>query len=777
MKLSLPSIFGKKEKPEHYLALLLRDEKISAVVFEVIAAKIKVIGKNEEYFKDSIENITEEELIDTMDKAISIAESSLPENTETLKTVFGVKQNWVEQSKIKHEYLVKLKKASDDLGLSPIGFLVIQEAITHHLQQEEGAPVSAILIEVDKKNITVSLVRAGKIIETKTTKIEDPIPKTTDRILHHFTDYEVLPSRIIIYNDKENEELAQEFIGHTWSKSLPFLHVPQIVNLPRGFDSQAILFGAATQMGFEVLGEDAQKEKLVTDGSRTRIEEKIIETDKKPEKINIEEESFGFVKELDVLKTEIKPEEIPEEIGEKIKKEEIEKSEERFENPRGFKQTQEKDEKQKPQKETIEETNAPEEIQINYRMKEKRNIFKNIFALPIRIIRIIPFKKMFSSSFLKSGNKIIFIPPVIITLLILLFVFYIFYLGAEVTLNINPKSVEKNQDISFVIDKKTDFSKNIIAGKPISVSESGDTSTPATGKKETGDKAKGSITLYSRFTEEKTLPAGTTIVSPNDLHFTLDKDVTISSGSGDASSLPVTKKADVTAKEIGKEYNLPSGTKFTISSYPTATIVAKNDSAFSGGTKKEITIVSKDDVDKLTDEVTKKFEKKAKDDIIKKINSDSSIIPVFSDITLSKKQFSKKPGDETSSVSLKATIDYTVLSYLNEDLKSFSANLLKNDIQDMVINNLDPSIKNPKIKNEKEVTGTIAIKASLLSKIDEKKMTEKIKGKSFKEAKEVLSKLPQVSGSSIFLSPNIPFLPEILPQKARNIKIIINSND
>ena len=51
----------------------------------------------------------------------------------------------------------------------------------------------------------------------------------------------------------EAEKLQQEFITHKWSHELGFLHVPQITNLPANFDARAVLSGAATQMGFEIL--------------------------------------------------------------------------------------------------------------------------------------------------------------------------------------------------------------------------------------------------------------------------------------------------------------------------------------------------------------------------------------------------------------------------------------------------------------------------------------------------------------------------------------------
>src|SRR3989344_289542 len=144
---SLPR-FKKQEKSEYFLALLLRDEKVSAVILEESEGKMRTIGSHEELFSSSIEQIPEGEWLTILDKAISKAEESLPTAVETHKTVFGVKEEWVEESRIKKEYLSRLKKASEELDLSPLGFLVITEAIVHLIQQEEGAPVTAILADI-----------------------------------------------------------------------------------------------------------------------------------------------------------------------------------------------------------------------------------------------------------------------------------------------------------------------------------------------------------------------------------------------------------------------------------------------------------------------------------------------------------------------------------------------------------------------------------------------------------------------------------------------------
>ncbi|MEM4271208.1 MAG: hypothetical protein QXO70_03900, partial [Candidatus Pacearchaeota archaeon] len=213
---SLPK---QKEKPEYFLALVLRNELVNAVIFEVLAGKVKVIGQHKEYFSNLIEDIPPEELLDKIDKSITTIESSLPQPLETIKTIFGIKENWVEDNKIKKDYLIKLKNISDKLSLAPIGFIIIFEAIAHLIQKEEGAPATLILVETGKKIVSVALIRAGKIIEVRSSQPLENIPATVDTILKHFTSAEVLPARIVIFDGDEDK--TQEFINHRWSKTLP----------------------------------------------------------------------------------------------------------------------------------------------------------------------------------------------------------------------------------------------------------------------------------------------------------------------------------------------------------------------------------------------------------------------------------------------------------------------------------------------------------------------------------------------------------------------------
>ncbi|MBI2074638.1 MAG: baseplate J/gp47 family protein [Candidatus Levybacteria bacterium] len=771
MKLPFSFPFGKKEKPEYFLALLLREEKANAVIFEELLGKIRIVGEHEKYFTNSLESATTDELLEVLDEAISTAESSLPENAVTHKTIFGVNENWVEDSKIKKDYLVKLKKISESLELSPIGFLVIHEAIAHLMQKEEGAPVSAILIEVAHKSLGVSLLRAGRLLETKRTKLEDSIPKTTDRILHHFTNYEVLPSRIVIFDGEKVEQLSQDFIGHTWSKSLPFLHVPQITALSKSFDAKAVLFGAATQMGFELLREFQDEQELEIKqkpiSKKAKMEEKEQENKIIKEEMEELEEDFGFLREKDIslsMHDKLDTKENSEDEEDKVIEEEI---------------VAKRDDRQKNKTSS---KIMPLSV-FSQSVKILLSLAKKIFAgfSKINLGKILPFISVKKIPFIFGKGKIIFIPPLIVALFIIVVILYIFKLKSTITLTFNPKTIEQNQDILFSADTPTDFSKNIIKTDTIEVDEEGQISIPTTGKKEVGDKAKGSITIYNIDPAGgQTFSKDTVVKAPNGLQFLTDNSVNISSASGDPISgiVPSTTKISITAKDIGKEYNLPSGTKFTVDQKSANTVVAKNDAALSGGNKKEINIVAKTDLDKLTEELPRNLQDKAKEDFNKKISSGNELIPDIINISLDKKDFDKNAGDQAETVTLKGSVAFQGISYSKSDLEALAKNILKSKEQDMTFLQNDFKFDLQKIqnKNEKGVEAKLDIKAFLVPKVDDKNLTEKISGKSFEDAKSVLLKLPQISSIDISLSPSLPFLPKILPRVPKNIIFSVKTN-
>lgn len=798
MKLPVPTLFSKKEKTEYFLSLLLRDEKASAVILEELEGKIHIIGKHEEYFSTSVENVPLSEMLEVLDKTISKAEEALPPNLETEKTVFGVKENWVEDKKIKKEYLLKLKQVSDELHLKPIGFLVIAEAIAHLIQEEEGAPFTGIIAEVGKRAVTLTLFRASKSIETHSDDIDESVPKTVDALLKKFTSSDILPSRVIIFNGLRSEALAQEFIAHQWSRSLPFLHMPQVAVLPGNFDARAVVFGAAEQMGFEIIGSIVDKTAHEIRTLPTHSEEKATghtkphaakedseeETEKVEEKkVSGEDDdtfpksgdNFGFVMEKDVAES---------------KKEKVDEGEEDA-SPTGESEATTEADDDTPSRRFREDENTPKKDHAEFAVaqgeedaQEDRErvpssiagVLATVTALFAGIPRVLG--SLPRPTNIGGGNKLLLIPPVVLILIIGIIVFYFFQAKATVTLSLQPKMIDETETVTFATTGGNNFEDKVIQAQNISTTLSGSATSAVTGKKEIGDKAKGSVTIFNSDDAKKTLAAGTVIKSSNDLEFTIDKEVSVASASGDIFSgiKSGTTKAEVTASKFGTEYNLPSNTKFSIAGG--GSLAAKNDAAFSGGTKKNVTVVSKKDLEKLAAELPKSLEGKAKEDLEKKISDDGILLPDFTSVTLTKKSYSKKEGEEAKELKLTADVAFDAIAYKKSDLNEFAQALLKDRTtsdQAIAKDTISAEATDIKEEDEGEIAATLAIKAGLLPKLDNKEIVTKILGKSVDEANTTLADLPQVSDAQIQFSPNIPFLPKLLPRREGNISVVIKN--
>lgn len=769
MKLPIPFLKNKQIESKYFLALLLAQDKIASVILEEVEGKVKIVGKHEEHLTTPLESITQDALITLVDKTISKAEEVLPPDIETHKTVFGVKDSWVdkESKKINKDHLAKLKKVCDSLDLTPIGFMVISEAIANLLQVEEGAPLSAILITLSKTTVHLTLFRGGQITESISGTLEHHAPVAVDMLLKKFT-APVLPTKIILGASKEATHLAKEFNSHTWSKSLPFLHIPQITVLPEDFDARAVVYGAAHQMGFDVLGLESFAQTDLPDDQEKQENEELVDGIDPVEKTPLDPtplvpdqgENFGFVAEEDIAKTTpVHHEAIKHSRNEAVQTEhEPHVNLQTHHEPASF-------------DENAETTPRSEEI-------KKRNVLSNIIAFipPISLPKGLKLPDFLTKN---KGLKLpLIIAGIVLLIIIGMTVFYFQAVTAQVVLSVKPKEVTQDETITFSKTSENDFSNNIIAAQSVTTSVDGQVATPATGKKDTGNKAKGSVTIYNSDKSEVTLASGTSIKSSNDLTFTLDKDVKLASASGDifSGTKPGTAQVSVTAKDIGTESNLPSGTKFTVGG--NSSLAAKNDSAFSGGSKKTITVVSKTDLEKLKKALPESLEDKAREEISKKGDSDAIVLPTFTDITLTDSKFDKDVDEEAKEVKLNATVNFEGLSYKKSDLENFDKTILKDKYsQDISFaeDGLKSELENTKVNSDKDIQSGVKITAGILPKIDNAEVIGKLKGKSPRVAKEIISKIPQVVDSEIKYSPNLSFLSSIYSKLPTKITVLIKT--
>ncbi len=214
------------------------------------------------------------------------------------------------------------------------------------------------------------------------------------------------------------------------------------------------------------------------------------------------------------------------------------------------------------------------------------------------------------------------------------------------------------------------FSSTQIPVASRTITNSIEVQTAATGVRDIGDPAKGTVTIFnSSLSEQKTFSKGTIITSSNNLAFTLDSDVKVASASGDASSITSgSAKVGVTAMAIGPDSNLTSGSRFTVAEESSSVVIAKNDTALSGGTKRQVQVVSEKDIETAESLVKRKAQEAVQSDSGAR-SPGATVLGTLTTHDITAKTVSSKVGEGASSLSMKASVESQYYTVKDTDVK------------------------------------------------------------------------------------------------------------
>ena len=745
MKFPAIPFLTKTVSTEFFLALIFESDKISSILFKEQEKTLIILSSHEAPI--DLEKATAEDLIVVCDTVISRIEMSLPEGANLEKTIFAVPYSWVEEGKIKSERLIQLKKISQELALTPMGFIVSIEAITAALQKKEGAPISGIFVELSEKYLTVFIVRGGNIIDVKHGMIEDGVEATVEKLLSQVTKLDVLPPKIILLHNKEAEAVSQKFLSHHWTKDLPFMHLPQVAILEKGFENQAIITGVASQLNVTVSGD------MVMPTKEEDVEEFVEDQG---------EDTFGFLKDEDVAliappaavpASVTTPEEDGFEFSEQAPSQAVIKH-------HGVEQAE--------IAESEYEEDQPEEEEIH---SEKMGLKESLaaFFTPKSLSRI---PKMIG-----SGRQ--FVVPLIafVVVVVLLVIYYTAIVKVKVIVFTDQKEFAQDQmDITLSTSVDSSFEDKVLKISTLEQEASGEQSQETTGKKDTGQKATGTVTIFNKSESSKQLEKGSTITSSNNLEFTLNDSVSIASTSSFATSFQ-SAQVKVSASSFGKEYNLPSQTNFTIKGQSTSDVFGRNDSAFAGGTKEEIQVVAKKDLQSLETSVVSRLFDKAKGEAEGSLSEKDAMVPMYLSYDFKEKKFDRKENDTAKTLKLVASVAYTLGVYNKEELLKFISSSDEFDVpKEFKLSDSESTIKISDIKQDgKDLSAKLSYNAIFKQKKKKKSVPSIVSGKGSKEAIDKLKQTPGISDASIQFENVIPFLPQIVPLNTGNISIEVKT--
>lgn len=363
--------------------------------------------------------------------------------------------------------------------------------------------------------------------------------------------------------------------------------------------------------------------------------------------------------------------------------------------------------------------------------------------------------------------------------LFIVFIVWAIWFAPHATVVITAKTTTSTVDKSVTLkqDGKVDAANNII--KSLRQEQKKDISvdfTP-TGKKKVGEKASGTMHLVRTSVSSLTLiiPAGTSF-SSGDYTFVSTEPASLSGTSiGPGGVIQSVATVKVQATQVGSEYNLSSRSySSNVSGFSAA------GTAMSGGSSREVTVVSADDVAKA----------KVKLDAQKDASLQSAVKALFpSSSIVINESYQEARSNPTPSVAvdheasgtvqLKTTVTASMQGIDRSDMKQFLEDTLKKEIG---------SKKNQKIYNDgsnevkfaqysernNAVQVRLTANAKIGPEIDEHKVKEQVKGRNYGDVQSSLESIEGVQDVDTKFS---PFWVRTVPNNDKHISIEFKLDD
>lgn len=363
-----------------------------------------------------------------------------------------------------------------------------------------------------------------------------------------------------------------------------------------------------------------------------------------------------------------------------------------------------------------------------------------------------------------KGKKWLIIPLVAVPILIVIISLLVWFIpSATVKLQTANQFKEAEEPlVASLTAKEVDSEKGVIPLKSVEVEESDSIESKSTGSKTIGDPAKGRVSIINRDQEEKNFFGGTLIVpvSGTKIQFSLDTDVTVAASPEGCGAPPSPacqeKGVDVTAKNIGVDGNLPAGTVFRVGSASTLEVTAVNGTNFSGGTSKQITVISVDDHKKAKEDLLKTLTDKAKKDLKDK-NPGIVIAEGALESQILDETYTNKVDEEAANFRLNLRVKFSAKAVLEKDLEE----VLKKSILADLKGNFELDSKNTTLsmeileKNPDSLKIIGKIKAALTPIIDKNEILNNIKGRDFSSVDKYLKSQEEIAGFEVIIRPRI----------------------
>ncbi|HSX44914.1 MAG TPA: hypothetical protein VLF39_02265 [Candidatus Saccharimonadales bacterium] len=349
---------------------------------------------------------------------------------------------------------------------------------------------------------------------------------------------------------------------------------------------------------------------------------------------------------------------------------------------------------------------------------------------------------------------------------------------AKITIKTNTDDFNSTLNFTASPSAKTlDTTKMIIPATLTEDKKSDNQKEPATGQKDNGKKASGTMTIYycpSNNDAQVVLPAGTAF-SSDGFTFTLDQATTVPAsnftGGGDCKK-DLSQTANVTANRGGDRYNLSSRSYVSSSS----SITGKG-SNMTGGTSQIVKVVNQSDIDGAKDQIINRLKSVAADELKKQLN-DQNMFMLADSVTPTVTLVSANPsaGMEASETTVTVNVTYTVTAVAEASLKQLIETDIKHKIDPstQTIQNDDDGLGNAVVKlGDKSASGDIKVNLQVTvtagPQLDALAIKKEVVGKKKGDTADIIEKRPGIKDVKVQYS---PFWVDSTPKKTSKITVI-----
>ncbi len=356
---------------------------------------------------------------------------------------------------------------------------------------------------------------------------------------------------------------------------------------------------------------------------------------------------------------------------------------------------------------------------------------------------------------------------------------------ATITIKTDSSTITTNLNLTLDAAAKTlDAGNGIVPATPLSQQKTSSQQASATGQQNNGTKASGNVTIVNCTTDnsEVVLAAGRSLTAGGHT-YTLNQSVDLpdSAYTGGACSKPHNSfnstSVGVTALKGGADYNVSSGTSFTVSANSSdnfSSSEVKITGSTSGGTDNIIKVVLQSDIDGATAKITAADSSSIKQLLVSNLQS-KGLMPVPTTFAVGAPSVTStaKAGDAADTVTVTAVTTYTMLGVQKTDLKTLVDATVNAQLDKGKQVILDDGVTNAQFTQSNPATATSATvametKSEAGPQLDIAKLKTQLMGKKSGDVKNFIKQTPGVTDVQVKYS---PFWVSIVPKSADKISI------